>query len=226
MPTLAPPPAAKAKAARRRIEPRLQTAEEFLEWLQPKVYADLLGGESFMHSPVSLRHSLLLNFVQVLLTLYIERKGIGQLHRENIAVRLSPRDVFMPDLCYFTNEQVARLLPTHAQFAPTLVAEVLSPRTVRRDLGPKFAAYERYGVEEYWVFDPENLAHRFYAREGELLVEFGAEEERVDSRAIPGFYLRRKWLDPDAMPTVESCLREIMKKRPKRAGARESSAAG
>jgi Uma2 family endonuclease len=218
MPTLAPSPATKAKAARRIRPPRLQTAEEFLEWLQPKVYADLIGGEKFMHSPVNFRHATILNFLDRLLAGYIERKHLGRLDRENIAVRFSPRDVFMPDLCFFTNEQVARLLPTYATFAPALVVEALSPRTARRDVGPKFAAYERYGVEEYWVLDPENLAHRFYAREGELLIEFGAGAERIDSRAIPGFYLRRKWLDPAAIPTVEGCLREIVKKRPKRAG--------
>lgn len=188
----------------------LQTDHEFLDWLQPKIYADLIAGEKYMHSPVSLRHGTLLNFVDRLLALYIERKQLGQLHRENIAVRLGPRDVFMPDLCFFTNEQVARLLPSHAPCAPTLVVEALSPRTARRDLGPKFAAYERYGVLEYWILDPDNLEHRFFAREGELFTEFGAGAERLDSQAVPGFYLRREWLNPTGTPPVERCLQEIV----------------
>lgn len=91
-----------------------------------------------------------------------------------------------------------------------LLAEVLSARTARRDLGLKLAAYERYGVEEYWILDPLDLVHRFYAREGNAFVEFGAGEKRIDSRIIPGFYLRRAWLDPAAPPNVEDCLREIL----------------
>ncbi len=204
MPALAPHPAKKA------VHRPLLTDDEFLDWLEPKVYADLIGGKIHMHSPVSLRHGDLLNFVDRLLALYIERKDLGKLHRESIAVRLGPRDVFMPDLCFFTGEQVAGLLPSHAACAPTLVVEALSRRTAHRDLGLKFAAYERYGVLEYWILDPNHLDHRFFAREGELLVEFGAGAERIDSRAVAGFYLRRDWLDPAGTPPVERCLQEIV----------------
>jgi Uma2 family endonuclease len=38
---------------------------------------------------------------------------------------------------------------------PLLVAEILSPDSVRRDLNLKKAAYERFGVPSYWVIDPD-----------------------------------------------------------------------
>ncbi|HEX4963968.1 MAG TPA: Uma2 family endonuclease [Thermoanaerobaculia bacterium] len=37
---------------------------------------------------------------------------------------------------------------------PSLVVEVTSPKTKRKDLGPKKSLYERIGVEEYILFDP------------------------------------------------------------------------
>ena len=78
----------------------------------------------------------------------------------------------LPDLAWFSAAQVPQLLPTHAPIAPKWICEALSPRTADRNIGPKFAAYEEHGVDEYWILDPETQAHRFYAREGELLVEF------------------------------------------------------
>src|SRR5207249_484250 len=42
---------------------RLLTSEEFLQWLQPGVFADLIGGEIVMHSPVTIRHARLINFL-------------------------------------------------------------------------------------------------------------------------------------------------------------------
>ncbi|HMO65566.1 MAG TPA: Uma2 family endonuclease, partial [Verrucomicrobiota bacterium] len=106
---------------------RFLTSEQFLEWLEPGLHADLIGGEIHMHSPVNLRHANLVNFLDRLLAGYLEETGLGVLHRETVAVRLSVRETFLPDLCYFTRAQAARLLPTHAPFAPTFVAEVLSP---------------------------------------------------------------------------------------------------
>jgi Uma2 family endonuclease len=196
------------------VERKLWTAEEFLDWLQPKVFSDLIDGRKCMHSPVNFRHANLLNFVSRLLSNYIEKSGIGgRLYQEVVAVRLSSRHVFLPDLSWFSPAQVVRLQPTHAPFAPAWVAEALSPRTAARDIGPKFAAYEEHGTNEYWVLDPQTLAHRFYAREGDFLVEFARGEELIRSREIAGFFVRRAWLNPDALPKVGDCLAEIIATR-------------
>ena len=64
--------------------------------------------------------------------------------------------------------------------------------------------------------DPEALAHRFYARRGELLVEFGQDEATIVSRSIPGFWVRRRWLNPEGMParlSTASALAELFESR-------------
>jgi len=190
-------------------EQPLLTAEEFLDWLKPGVQADLINGEIVMHSPVNLRHADLLNFVDHLLRSYLEVQKLGRLYREVVAVRLNPRLVFLPDLCFFTNAQVSLLKPTHASIAPTLVVEALSPGTANKDVTDKFAAYEQHGVKEYWVLDLEHRAHRFYRREGDLFVEFAAEAEVIPAQTMPGFWLKRAWLNPEQLPEVGRCLTEI-----------------
>jgi Uma2 family endonuclease len=192
------------------LERHLWTAEEFLDWLEPDVHADLIDGEKCMHSPVNFRHANLLNFVDRLLASYVEHHRLGSLYREVVAVRLGSRSVFLPDLAYFTHDQVARLLPTHAPFAPTLVVEALSPGTAGCDVGPKFAAYEEHGVREYWVLDPETLAHRFYRREGEFLVEFDHGEPVIHAHTLAGFWMSRDWLNPASLPDVAPCLAAIL----------------
>jgi Uma2 family endonuclease len=57
---------------------------------------------------------------------------------------------------YFTAERFARVVnEKHATAAPDLVVEILSPGTRRRDKGRKRAVYDREGVGEYWIVDPE-----------------------------------------------------------------------
>ena len=190
--------------------PRLMTSEEFLDWLQPGVFADLIGGEIAMHSPVNLRHARLINFVDRLLAAYLEAEDLGELHRESVAVRLSVRETFMPDLAYFTKAQAARLTGSHVSFAPPFIVEALSPATAANDTGRKFEAYELHGVQEYWILDPERLAHRFYRRAGDMLEDFGVGMERIDSLTVPGFWIKRSWLDPQKLPPVNACLAEIL----------------
>jgi Uma2 family endonuclease len=193
-------------------ERELLTAGDFLDWLEPGKQADLLDGEVFMHSPVSTPHAELLNFVDALLRLYIDRHDLGFLFREVVAVRLSSRNVFLPDLAFYTSKRKHAVKQTHVSGAPDLVVEVLSPRTAERDTGPKFAEYEQHGVQEYWILDPETLAHRFYRREDEELVEYAEGEEWVGSRSVRGFFLKRSWLAPNATPKIEEALAEITRR--------------
>ncbi len=188
---------------------KLSTAGEFLDWLKPGKHADLIDGETFMHSPINLRHARLLNFLDHLLRSYLDGRALGELFREVVAVKLDGRNVFLPDLSFFTTEQTTRLGPVFATEAPALIVEALSPWSAERDTGMKFATYEQAGVREYWVLDPETLAHRFFRLAEETYAEFGAGEEVVRSEVMAGFWLRRAWLDPTALPEVAPCLAEI-----------------
>ncbi|TVR67202.1 MAG: Uma2 family endonuclease [Spirochaetaceae bacterium] len=188
------------------LERELLTATDFLGWLEPGRQADLIDGEIFMHSPVSIRHADLLNFVDALLRHYVDRHGLGMLYREVVAVRLSGRNVFLPDLAFYRTGREAAIRPTHITEAPDLVVEVLSPRTADRDIGPKFAEYEQHGVREYWILDPETLAHRFYRLTGEELVEYADDAEVIDSSVVSGFFLHRSWLDPAALPRLDEAM--------------------
>jgi Uma2 family endonuclease len=193
------------------IESAFLTSEQFLEWLEPGVQADLISGSIFMHSPVNRRHSNLLSFIDRVLGTFIDIKKLGELHREGFVIRLAQRDVFMPDLAFFTTEQAAKLHDTYATFAPVLAVEALSPSSVRHDLRDKFAAYEEHGVQEYWVLDPDGQNHRFFRREGSLLVEFASGTERIESVVVPGFWLLRSWLDAGKLPPVQTVLDEILR---------------
>ena len=191
------------------LERVLLTAEEFLEWLDPEHPADLIDGEICMHSPVSVRHADLLNFLDGVLRFYVDRHRLGFLYREMVAVRLSSRNVFQPDLAFYRADRAGQIRKNHVAGAPDLVVEVLSPRTAGRDIGQKFAQCELHGVTEYWVLDPETLAHHFYRRAGELLVEYAEGAARIESRAVPGFLVMREWLDPNALPPLTQSLAQI-----------------
>jgi Uma2 family endonuclease len=68
------------------------------------------------------------------------------------AVQVSRKTEFAPDLVVIRHEQVSAAKCTEP---PLLVVEVRSPSTALIDLNVKKAAYERFGVESYWVVVPD-----------------------------------------------------------------------
>jgi Uma2 family endonuclease len=77
-------------------------------------------------------------------------------------------DVVEPDLLYVSHERASQVLTAkHVAGTPDLVIEIGSPSTRGRDETIKRRLYERSGVSEYWVVDPELDVVRVYRGVGE-----------------------------------------------------------
>ncbi len=50
--------------------------------------------------------------------------------------------------------------------APQVVFEVMSPGNTRREMADKLAFYDRYGVEEYYLYDPDRGTLQGWLRQG------------------------------------------------------------
>ncbi len=54
-----------------------------------------------------------------------------------------------------------------AGVAPQVVFEILSPSNRRAEMERKLAFYERYGVQEYYILNPDRDRHRGYVRDAD-----------------------------------------------------------
>ena len=66
--------------------------------------------------------------------------------------------------------------------APQVVFEVLSPGNRYGELIDKFNFYQRYGVEEYYVYDPDREDLTGYLRRGDLLIEIPDMSDHTSPR--------------------------------------------
>jgi Uma2 family endonuclease len=69
-----------------------------------------------------------------------------------------------------------------AGVAPHVVFEVLSPSNRPGEMRSKLAFYSRYGVEEYYVYDPDRLALSGYLRKRGRLFEIETMDGHVSPR--------------------------------------------
>jgi hypothetical protein len=72
----------------------------------------------------------------------------------------NPKKFMVPNVmvCFGVKKEAKRTYKLWVEgSAPRVVIEVSSEKTWRKDIDEKLKLYEKFGVEEYYVFDPERL---------------------------------------------------------------------
>jgi Uma2 family endonuclease len=72
---------------------------------------------------------------------------------------------------------------------PQVVFEILSPGNRAREMADKFAFYQQYGVEEYYLYDPDERRLEGWQRTGSLLAEIPQMDGWVSPRLVIRFDL-------------------------------------
>jgi Uma2 family endonuclease len=126
---------------------------------------ELIDGEHYVTPSPNTRHQQISGRLHLLIGSWLAAHPLGQLFYAPYDVVISNFDIVEPDLLYFSNERAATAItPRHATSAPDIVVEITSPGTRKRDETIKRRLYERAGVGEYWVVDPELDVIRVYRR--------------------------------------------------------------
>lgn len=123
---------------------------------------------------------------------FVRKHGLGTVAGAPFDILLPDRigDPVQPDLFYFRAGNEPSPHDNRFLGVPDLVAEVLSPRTSRRDRKAKLEAYRDAGVPEYWIVDPRARTVVVYGlnedRTSYVELARGGAGERVGSAVLPG----------------------------------------
>jgi len=142
-----------------------RTIMEVFKMLPEGTLAELINGTIYMSpSPLS-RHQIVLNKINFRLQQFFEMDQRGD-------VFIAPLDVYLdddqnavqPDLIVILKQNKALVeLDGHIHGVPDLLVEVLSKGNNKHDLITKKDLYEKFGVKEYWVVDPETKLAMIFA---------------------------------------------------------------
>lgn len=151
------------------------------------VRAELLDGEMFMMASPTNMHQAILGWMYLEIANHIrDRKG-------KCRVRLSPYAVFLmnddknyvePDLLVMCNPE--RIEKDGVHGAVDWAVEIVSPSSRTMDYKRKVAAYERAGVKEYWIIDPQKKTVSVYNLERGWTPTTYSFEDRVPSGIVEG----------------------------------------
>ncbi|RPI60270.1 MAG: Uma2 family endonuclease [Lysobacterales bacterium] len=177
------------------------TYDDFLLFPDDGKRHELIDGEHYVTASPNTRHQRVSGNLHWLLRSHLESHPIGRIFYAPFDIVLSRFDVVEPDLLYMTNARAAEILTAqHVTGSPELVIEIGSPSTRRRDETIKRRLYERSGVVEYWVVDPDVDIVRVFRRSGnrfERPIELSLEADDT--------------LTTSLFPALELPLRDIFK---------------
>ena len=140
------------------------TYDDFLLFPDDGKRHELIEGEHYVTPSPNLRHQTIVGALHLLMATWLESHALGRIFLSPLDVVLTEHDVVEPDLLYVSHARDAALTGTHVRGVPELLIEVASHSTRRRDETIKRRLYERMGVVEYWIVDPEIDVVRVYRR--------------------------------------------------------------
>ena len=120
---------------------------------------ELIAGKLVAMAPAVLNHNRVKRNITGLLDTYLSGRECEALP-DGTAVFLSETDYYFPDAMVVCDPEKLKWDGVHG--APDLVAEVLSPSTMKNDRGRKMRVYEFCGVREYWLVNPKEKSLEHY----------------------------------------------------------------
>ncbi len=169
------------------------TYEDYVLFPEDGKRHEIIEGDHYVTPAPKTKHQRVSNNLSGLLFIYLQRTRAGRVFCAPTDVVLSVMDVVQPDLLFVSAERASIVMDDNIQGAPDIVIEILSDTTRRTDEIIKRKLYERYGVPEYWIVDPEletikvyRLANQAYVRSVELSKE---ANDSLTTPLLPDFRL-------------------------------------
>jgi len=152
--------------------------------------AELHDGEIVMMAPPLTIHQEVLTELFFQINSYLKGKKC-KVFPAPFGVRLFPQKnrsddtVFEPDIVVICDP--AKLDEHGCNGAPDFVIEVISPSTAKYDRVYKLRKYEKAGVREYWIIDPETeSAQVFILENGRYVFSVYAKPEKAPVSVLEG----------------------------------------
>lgn len=156
------------------------TYEDYLLFPDNGKRHELIDGEHYRTPAPSEKHQRVSVTLTSCFKNFLRGRRIGSIYHAPFDVVLSDLDVVQPDLLFVSSDRLTLVTEKCVQGAPDLVIEILSEATRKTDEIVKRKLYERHGVREYWIVDPEletvkvyRLEQQGYVRAAELAKEAG-----------------------------------------------------
>ena len=155
------------------------TYEDYLAFPEDGKRYEIIEGDCYMSPAPRTKHQDISFRLTSFLYRYLRKTRQGRAFAAPTDVILSDINIVQPDLLVILAARTSIITDANIQGAPDLVIEILSETTRKTDEVVKKKLYERHGVLEYWIVDPELALVKIYRlTDG----RYAKAEERAEER--------------------------------------------
>ena len=146
-------------------------------------------------------HQALSGEIYTELKIFLKTKPVGIVCYAPRDVKLDANLTYQPDILYIAKERLSINKKNYVDGSPDFIVEILSKGTLGHDTREKFIDYEKYGVKEYWIIDPDSLeiSEFYYLKDGKY-EQFEPDNDIVKSKVIEGFEVNLTELEKSLNP--------------------------
>ena len=164
--------------AKQEIRSTHLTYDDYVEFPDDGKRHEIIEGDHYMTPAPRTKHQRVSGNLATAMISFSKKHHLGLVLTAPCDVIFSDENVVQPDLLFVSAARAAIVTEANIQGAPDLIIEILSESSRKKDEVTKRKLYERFGVQEYWVVDPEleivkifKLAQQKYGRAVELSKE-------------------------------------------------------
>lgn len=144
----------------------------------------LINGKLILSPAPKRNHQKLIGRIHALILSFCDETSIGEVYIAPTDVYLDNENVVQSDIFFVSNNKLSILTEQGAEGVPDMVIELLSPSNAYYDLRAKLHLYEKYGVKEYFIVDPEdNMVIAYGLTEGRYK-EVYRENNKIESTIL------------------------------------------
>jgi Uma2 family endonuclease len=136
-------------------EKKVYTYEDYLKLPDDGNRYEILNGELIMTAAPYIPHQRICGKLFIELTNFITKNNIGEVFIAPCDVFFDEKNVYQPDIIFISSENKNIIIEANIKGSPDLLIEIISPSTAYYDLFEKKEIYEKFGVKEYWIIDPQ-----------------------------------------------------------------------
>jgi Uma2 family endonuclease len=131
-----------------------RTILEVFESLPEGTLAEVIDNQLIMSPAPTPKHQLLVKRISFEMEKHVKANNLGEVLFAPVDVLLNDENVFQPDIVFIQKDRMF-IIRDRIEGVPDLVVEVLSPGLEKLDTKNKKEAYEKSGVSEYWIVNPD-----------------------------------------------------------------------